>query len=368
MNDNFVVPLYSHIVHTSGKENTVTGTGIRCAPQPSGAATLQDPVVAPLKSLPLPAAEAPIFSFGVITDVQYADIADGQSFRGVPRYYRHSLQVLRRAVNHWNQKRLVNFAVQLGDIVDGFCPKEESLPAVMKVLSEFNSLQCGTVYHILGNHCLYNLPRNQLNKLLKFPSWPNAHSYYDFTPSPNFRFVILDGYDVSAIGWPEEHAHRKAAIELLKQKNPNSDKNSPDGLIGEECRFVKFNGGVGEDQLIWLNQVLKDAVACRQKVIVCCHIPLHPGATSPNALLWNYNEVLDVIHQHNCVIACLAGHDHTGGYVIDSHGIHHRVLEAVLECPPGTNAFGHIDVFHDKLSLIGNDRMASVDMAFDPSH
>jgi hypothetical protein len=26
------------------------------------------------------------FSFGVITDVQYADIPDGQSFHGVPRY------------------------------------------------------------------------------------------------------------------------------------------------------------------------------------------------------------------------------------------------------------------------------------------
>jgi hypothetical protein len=29
--------------------------------------------------------QAPIFSFGVITDVQYADIPDGHSFHGVPR-------------------------------------------------------------------------------------------------------------------------------------------------------------------------------------------------------------------------------------------------------------------------------------------
>ncbi|KAG0464184.1 hypothetical protein HPP92_020253, partial [Vanilla planifolia] len=44
----------------------------------------------------------PLFSFGVITDIQYADIPDGFSFFGVPRFYRHSFQVLQRAVCKWN--------------------------------------------------------------------------------------------------------------------------------------------------------------------------------------------------------------------------------------------------------------------------
>lgn len=37
----------------------------------------------------------PLFRFGVVTDVQYADIADGTSFGGTARFYRNSLVNLR---------------------------------------------------------------------------------------------------------------------------------------------------------------------------------------------------------------------------------------------------------------------------------
>jgi hypothetical protein len=40
--------------------------------------------------------QRPLFSFGVISDVQYADIDDGKSFHGVKRYYRHALHALRQ--------------------------------------------------------------------------------------------------------------------------------------------------------------------------------------------------------------------------------------------------------------------------------
>lgn len=33
-----------------------------------------------------------LFSFGIISDIQYANIPDGFSFAGVPRYYRYSHQ------------------------------------------------------------------------------------------------------------------------------------------------------------------------------------------------------------------------------------------------------------------------------------
>mgnify|MGYP001795645193 CR=1 FL=1 len=62
----------------------------------------------------------PLFSFGVISDVQYADIPDGRSFLGTPRYYRHSIHVLQRAVQKWNNLKNLNFTINFGDIVDGF--------------------------------------------------------------------------------------------------------------------------------------------------------------------------------------------------------------------------------------------------------
>lgn len=306
----------------------------------------------------------PLFSFGVISDVQYADIPDGHSFLGVPRYYRHSAQVLQRAVNTWNEHKKHKFVVNCGDIVDGFCPKDKSLEAVQKVLEEFNKFN-GPVYHMIGNHCLYNLPRNKLITLLKIPC-THGCAYYDFSPTPEYRFVVLDGYDISAIGWPQDHPKALEAFQFLREKNPNIDKNSPVGLVGLEKRFLMFNGAVGKEQLEWLDGVLRDSTKEEQKVIICCHLPLDPNAAAPEALLWNYGEVMDVIHRYNCVKVCLAGHDHKGGYSVDSHGIYHRVLEAALECPPGTSAFGHVDVYCDRLLLLGTDRMPSTEMIFSP--
>jgi len=153
--------------------------------------------------------------------------------------------------------------LHFGDIVDGFCPKEESRTAVLNVIKEFDEFN-GPVYHMLGNHCLYNLPRSDLISLLKIPS-PNGHAYYDFSPVPDYRFVVLDGYDISVVGWPENHPHSLEAAKYLETKNPNKDKNSPEGLTGNERRFVMFNGGVGREQLAWLDSILQDVTACKQK-------------------------------------------------------------------------------------------------------
>ncbi|KAI3454403.1 hypothetical protein Pfo_011066 [Paulownia fortunei] len=303
----------------------------------------------------------PLVSFGVISDVQYADIPDGRSFLGVPRYYRHSLLVLQRAVRNWNERK-PKFVINFGDIVDGFCPKVQSLNAIKKIVNEF-SIFDGPVYHMIGNHCLYNLPREKLLPILNIPSH-DGHAYYDFSPIPEFRFVVLDGYDISAIGWPKDHLNTLKALNFLRERNPNSDKNSPNGLVGLERRFLMFNGAVGKEQMEWLDHVLEDATKLNQKVVVCCHLPLEPRASSNEALLWNYDEVMEVIHRYNCVKVCLAGHDHKGGHAVDSDGVHHRVLEAALECPPGTNAFGYIDLFHDSLLLSGTDGLESQEMVF----
>lgn len=310
--------------------------------------------------------EKPLFSFGVITDIQYADIDDGKSFQGVPRYYRHASEVLERAVDAWNKHGNLAFAVHFGDIVDGFCPKEQSKQAFERILSELANFERGPVYHMLGNHCLYNLPRQELNQFLNIPT-SGLHSYYSFSPNNEFLFVVLDGYDVSALGWPADHPHTAAAMELLNTRNPNKEKNSPEGLVGVERRFVKFNGGVGDEQLAWLENTLREAQEAQQKVIICCHLPMDPGASFPSALLWNYDAVLAVVHKFNCVVACFAGHAHEGGHSVDSHGVHHHVLEAVLECPPGSDAYGYVNVFSDHLSLCGTDRMRSYDMNFQSS-
>ncbi|CAI5978550.1 unnamed protein product [Closterium sp. NIES-65] len=273
----------------------------------------------------------PLFSFGVMTDVQYADIDDGHSFLGIPRFYRHSLEVVKRAVRDWNHEtNHISFAVHFGDLVDGLCPREKSLEAFQTVLGEFGKLANGPVYHMLGNHCLYNLPRKTLNKLLAMPPSADHRSYYHFSPFPGFRLVVLDPYDISMIGWPSGHPHAELAAEILGRQNPNEEKNSPEGMVGMQRRFLKFNGGVSETQLGWLEGVLRESDECGETVIICCHLPVEPNALpTSTCLIWNYDKVLATIQQHDCAVAVISGHAHFGAYTCDDKGIHHRILEAV---------------------------------------
>jgi hypothetical protein len=113
------------------------------------------------------------------------------------------------------------------------------LDCVLQVFQEFRG---GPVYHLLGNHCLYNLSRAQLHPKLGLAA--DVPAYYDFAPHPRFRFVMVDPYDISVMGWPEGHPRRAAAERILKQHNPNADMNSPVGLRGYRRRYVAFNGGV----------------------------------------------------------------------------------------------------------------------------
>jgi hypothetical protein len=60
------------------------------------------------------------------------------------------------------------------------------------VLAEFDGLG-SRVYHMLGNHCLYNLPRPQLNERLGIAAEDGESSFYAFSPHAGWLFVVLDG-------------------------------------------------------------------------------------------------------------------------------------------------------------------------------
>ena len=97
------------------------------------------------------------FCAGIISDIQYADIPNGASFSGTPRYYRSSLTCLQRAISSWTAAK-VDFCIHLGDIVDGFNPPEAAERALDTVVAAFDQLG-KPHYHMIGNHCLYHLSR-----------------------------------------------------------------------------------------------------------------------------------------------------------------------------------------------------------------
>jgi hypothetical protein len=119
------------------------------------------------------------------------------------------------------------------------------------------------------------------------------------------------------------------------------EKNSPDGMMGVQRRFVKFGGGMSGEQLDWLRAELAAAKDEGQRVVVFCHQPLHPDSCTGTTLAWNYAEVrsnplhpwlhashsflmshcnrnicrivsqvMDILQQAGNVVAAFAGHTH----------------------------------------------------------
>ncbi|MGH0123020.1 UNVERIFIED_CONTAM: hypothetical protein FKN15_017143 [Acipenser sinensis] len=318
----------------------------------------------------------PLFTFGVIADIQYADIEDGFNFLQTrKRYYRNSISLLNSATEKWNAEPVQpSFILQLGDIIDGFNkPRKTSEKALETVVNGFSKCKA-KVHHAWGNHEFYNFSRTYLmNSVLnskhlestsEFQSSkhveennPEPSYSYHFSPAPNFRFVLLDAYDISIIGRGEPSRKYYQSLKYLREHNKNKNLNVPPEPTGMKQRFVEFNGGFSREQLDWLNDVLTFADNNQEKVTVMCHLPIYPASTSSICLAWNYEEALSVLHSHQCVVCFMAGHDHDGGYCVDECGIHHLTLEGVIETPPDSNAFGTMYVYDDRMILKGNGRV-----------
>jgi len=395
-----------------------------------------------------------LITFGMLSDIQYADIDDGTSFHGIMRHYRESLNCLKQAINTWNQHSItkqsksekISFILDLGDIIDGK-NKEKSEEAMERVLQSFNEFTTGPIYHLLGNHCLYHLTRDiihpkysltrssgnlqaSIDDVISGPEptsedgiitkkrkvedsatsatttttttndqhatdsnstnntttsssttnpttskagddliLQNAHHYHSFTPHKSVRFLLLDTYDISLLGWPEGHPHIAMATAILDKNNPNKEKNSSKGLYGKNKRFVAYNGGIGEEQLKWMKQELDEALALKQMVILCSHVPLVAVVSGTSSFLWNCDEVLELIDKYPNVVCYLSGHDHDGGYVLRKK-VHHYVLPAIVECVQGSNAYATVEIHNDHMKINGYGIIKSVKLPFSyiPSH
>lgn len=184
--------------------------------------------------------EAPAFTFGLIADIQYADLKDGCNFHGTrKRYYRNSRHLLRNAIRQWNEEEVKpSFILQLGDIIDGFNSKHNASEKALKtVIDEFRRCPA-QAHHVWGNHEFYNFTRSALfssalNSEVKGEEERDARMEevyaYHFSPAPKFRFVVLDAYDLSIIGRDESCEKYSQSLELIKEHNPHEELNQPPG-------------------------------------------------------------------------------------------------------------------------------------------
>ena len=304
----------------------------------------------------------PAFTFGVISDVQWADADDGFNYaRTVRRCFRGALQTLRVAVSWWNTlSPHPDFVAQLGDLIDG---RNAGLGTSMSAMAQASALLEGApcrVYNLVGNHELYNFDRAHLGDVLEVAPRPTRSEFHAFSPAPGWRVLALDSFQESVIGWPKDDPRHVRAQRMLAENNPNINPSDPGangnwlvGIKGLRRRFVPYNGALGERQLEWLRGELEAAEREGQRVVILSHAILHPQACDGSTMVWDYAAALKAIRRSGCVVAVVCGHDHAGGVHRDQSGVLHLTLCSPLNKGAEGHAYGLLQFYDDRVELLG---------------
>lgn len=276
--------------------------------------------------------DQPLFQFGLLADVQYAD----KNTVG-RRAYRDVLPLLEECAADLAEQDLA-FVVQLGDIIDGRGNAADSAVDLETALAPLEGMG-HQLMHVIGNHCL-EVPRAQLQKRLGLD-----RGWYSLVRN-GWRFIVLDSMAMSIHGNDPQAAREWLKAHPLKEHPQASD----------------WNGAFGDKQLHWLRVELNAAEQQQQRVVIFSHHPIHEQASSPAHLAWDYADALEVISASPSVLAFFSGHDHGGGYTIYVD-VHHWTLPAMLEARAPSNAYAVVEVWPQRLVVRGEGEVRTRELA-----
>ncbi|MBN2633553.1 MAG: metallophosphoesterase [Bacteroidales bacterium] len=195
----------------------------------------------------IPQNQGPLFSFGVIADVQYCNCEPA----GI-RFYRASKGRLREALEAFRADS-VNFVLNLGDLIDR---DFESFRPLLGILDSSNL----EIYHVTGNHD-YSVEK-RLKKNIPLPM-PSPEGYYSFS-FQSYRFIALNGNDLSTYASANNVMIKKAGKYLNELKESGS------------INAVDWNGAIGGKQMKWFKDELDRSKDAGEKVFIFCHFPVYP--------------------------------------------------------------------------------------------
>jgi len=258
------------------------------------------------------------YSFGVIADCQYCNAPPNGE-----RLYATSHIKLAACVEHFNTMTLA-YTIHLGDFID---KDWESFDVVNPIYNRLNMPN----YHVLGNHDFSVVDEKKASVIEKM-GMPS--DYYDFEVK-GWRFIVLNGNDISFHAYPENSDNYKIVSDYYEQNN----KDAP-----------KWNGAIGAIQLDWLKATLDKASKNGEKAVLYCHFPVYPE--NPHNL-WNAVEVIKIIEDSPSVVAYINGHNHKGNYG-QKNGVHYVTMKGMVDTE--VSAYGVIKVDKDYLEIKGYGR------------
>ena len=257
---------------------------------------------------PVPPDVQPLVRFGIVTDLHYADrkpLGRGKT----ARHYRESIKKLSVAVGAFNGVKL-DFAIELGDIIDRTAGKDATLAALDRIEKEFAKFD-GQRYHVPGNHDFGCLTEEEFYSRTPNGGKVIGKGYYSFVRK-GVTFIVLDGCYTS------DAKHYSPAVSWSW-----TDSNIP------------------PDEMEWLGREL---AAAQGHVVVFCHQRLDP-ASERHHLMKNAAEVRSVLEKSGKVRAVLTGHEHTGGQSV-VNGIPYYTLAAMVSgSGAASNSFAEAAVY-----------------------
>ena len=259
--------------------------------------------------LPAVAAQRRPLRFGLMTDMHYADRE-----RSGTRYYRDSMAKIEEAVEEFRRAK-VDFLIELGDMKDTTAASEpvptlRFLDDAERALNRFG----GPVYHVLGNHDMDCLTKEEFLAHTRNAGRARGKAYYSFSEG-GVRCIVLDA-------------------------NFNEDR-TPYARGNFDWRKAY----IPKEQIEWLNKELTKH--SKEPTLVFLHQMLDSFSdVSKDLCVGNAEEVVAVLEQHKQVLAVFQGHHHPGHYSF-RRGIHYLTLQGMIEQAAPTSAYAIVEVEAD---------------------
>ncbi len=267
--------------------------------------------------------------FGVITDVQYADI---NRWDVAPeREYRLAPSKLTEAIDFLNTQQDLDFVVHLGDVIDKYVTSFDELAPVFERLTH-------KLVHVLGNHDFKatddhkRIPVATVLNKLGMPA-----KYYSMVEGA-WKFIVLDTNEVGIIEQDDERndTDGRRLLAELKQK--------------QAVNAHSWNGTISDMQQKWLRNQLDQAEKADQSVLLFAH---HPVAPLSSNMMLEPQRITQFFAQYPCVKAYLNGHDHDGAYA-EVEGVPCVTFKALLDTTE--NSYAIVELDENRLRVEGYGR------------
>lgn len=259
----------------------------------------------------------PLIRFGMLSDVHYADRE-----AAAPRYYQQSLRKVKECVELMNHEK-VDFLIELGDFKDQDAVPNEAntlkyLTQIENVFHQFN----GPTFHVLGNHDMDGISKEQFLSRVINSGIPTSESYYSFNHN-GFHFVVLDGNFTG------------------------------EGVAYDHGNFTWDNARISDAELNWLK---KDLKINKLPVVVFIHQMLDDSISKEQSVQ-NAAEVRKVLEESGKVICVFQGHVHEERYSLINNIHYYSMMAVVDQEGPENNSYMIAAIYPDgRLSIDGYRR------------